>query len=67
MSKTTESTRAVRIPDDLVGRADAVMEVLRENPALCRGWRLSRASVIQVAVEIGLDEIELRAAAGRRI
>jgi hypothetical protein len=61
------STRAVRIPDDLVARADDALRTLRVNRSLCPGWRLSRAAVVQVAVALGLDEIERRIKRGERI
>jgi len=66
-SNEESKTRAVRIPDDLVERADDALRTLRVNRSLCPGWRLSRAAVVQVAVALGLDEIERRIKRGERI
>jgi predicted transcriptional regulator len=56
---TNEATLTMRLPADLVRRVDALEERLQGSPE-ATVWRLSRSSVVRLALVAGLEALEAK-------
>ncbi len=48
----------LRLPQSIVGRADALLALLLEDPALTAMGRVTRTSVLRLAILRGLEVLE---------
>lgn len=59
MPPADETPVAMRLPTDLVERADALISVMATAPEY-KLFRMSRSAVLRVALSMGLDALEQR-------
>lgn len=62
----SEKLTSIRLPDELIARADALVEKLAGNPELALHGKVTRAVILRLAMLRGIEGLEKKGASGKR-